>query len=1176
MEVLAPPPVPETGRAGTVARLLPAGTAIAGVAMTGMLLSSASAGRPSPVFLLLPLVMVLSAAAMLVHGRSGGSAAQLDRQRDTYLDYLAGLSTEVTADLDRQRRRLLSTSPPPRELWAIAGSTRMWERRPADADFGYVRVGTGARPSGTRLEVAAGGGDEDPVTATALRRVVDGARVVTDAPIAVGLNGIPVLGVGGDPDRARARIRALLCQLAVWHSPADLWVAAALAPERCPEWDWMKWLPHHRHPADGDDAGAARLRYRSVAEATEQAPGCWLVVVADGVPIPSGGLPDGVTVVSVDDHPGGGDGMPPVDRADLMSIPDARGCARRLARYRPAADEDRAGPSWAALLRGGAGAALQAPIGVTADGAALSLDINESAAGGMGPHGLCVGATGSGKSELLRTIVLGMIARHPSEDLNLVLVDFKGGATFLGFDRANHTAAVLTNLADEAYLVARMREALTGEINRRQRILRDAGNLASLDEYRRLRPKRGLPPLPALFVVVDEFSELLSAHPDFIDVFVAIGRLGRSLGIHLLLATQRLDEGRLRGLDSHLSYRICLKTLSANESRAVIGTADAYHLPPDPGAGYLKVAACDPVAFRAARVSVAAPGPQARDRREPPTGPCVFTADPVGPVRRAAEPPAVEDPPRLLDTVLDGLCGRGPAAHPVWLPPLDEAPALTTLLERTPPRPLTVPLGVVDRVFEHRRATLELDLAGGAGHLAVVGAPQSGKSGALRCVAAGLALRHDPAQVQLYCLDFGGGGLSTLAELPHVGAVAGRVDPDLTRRIVTETAALVRRREALFRERGLSAMDQYRRRRDPDEDPFGDVFLLVDGWQALRQGFETEEAALTGLAAEGLSYGVHLLLSAGRWADLRPALKDQIGTRIELRLAEPTDSEIDRHRARLVPARPPGRGLSPDGEPLAIAAPTPVETIRAARAWTTTAPRIATLPARVAHDGLVAAAGDRGPVLGIEDAGLKPVVLSFGVSPHLVISGDAECGKTTTLRVLCREIARTVPPSRRRLVVVDPRRGLGGCADPGRGDVYVGTAAGLAEVVGPLAQTLRAGIAGPAGPQPAPELFLVVDDYDLLAGERDGPLEPLRPLLPHARDIGMHLILARRPGARTRYEPTLTAVHDAGAMTLRMNTCGDEAAGPGGARHSTLPAGRGVLVTRGRESLVQVGWVPDR
>src|SRR6202034_4343451 len=162
----------------------------------------------------------------------------------------------------------------------------------------------------------------------------------------------------------------------------------------------------------------------------------------------------------------------------------------------------------------------------------------------------------------------------------------KGGATLLDLGRAPHVAAIITNLSEEALLVARMRDALAGEMNRRQQLLRSAGHASLTRSQQARRAGAQLTALPTLFIIVDEFSELLSQHPDFADMFVTIGRLGRSLGMHLLLASQRLEEGRLRGLEAHLSYRICLKTLSPSESRTALGTLDAYHLPNTPGAGF--------------------------------------------------------------------------------------------------------------------------------------------------------------------------------------------------------------------------------------------------------------------------------------------------------------------------------------------------------------------------------------------------------------------------------------------------------------------------------------------------------------------------------------------------------------------------------------------------------------
>ena len=233
---------------------------------------------------------------------------------------------------------------------------------------------------------------------------------------------------------------------------------------------------------------------------------------------------------------------------------------------------------------------LRVPIGIGANGHAVMLDLKESAHGGMGPHGLVVGATGSGKSEMLRTLLTSLVISHPPELLALMLVDFKGGATFAPMAGLPHVAGIVTNIEDDITLVDRMHDALFGEMRRRQEVLKEAGNLPNVSAYHALREAgEPLEPLPHLLVVIDEFSELLSAKPDFAELFVAIGRIGRSIGVHQLLATQRLDMGKIRGLESHLSYRISLRTFSETESREAIGVPDAYHLPPEPGSGYLKV-----------------------------------------------------------------------------------------------------------------------------------------------------------------------------------------------------------------------------------------------------------------------------------------------------------------------------------------------------------------------------------------------------------------------------------------------------------------------------------------------------------------------------------------------------------------------------------------------------------
>lgn len=310
---------------------------------------------------------------------------------------------------------------------------------------------------------------------------------------------------------------------------------------------------------------------------------------------------------------------------DEAGIPFAEGLARMLAPLRLSAeslaDAPLSGPVEFAAMLGiddvarldldrlwaarGERAFLRVPIGISDSHEPVLLDLKESSELGMGPHGLCVGATGSGKSELLRTLVLALVATHPPEDLALVLVDYKGGATFAPFADLPHVAGVITNLENQAGLVERVHSSLAGEVKRRQQALKDAGNVADIGDYAALRAEKrpDLAPLPHLFVVIDEFGELLTAKPDFIDLFLSIGRIGRSIGVHLLLSSQRIEGGKLKGLDTYLSYRLGLRTFSADESRTVLDTTDAFHLPPLPGFGYLKVDTSHYARFKAGYVS---------------------------------------------------------------------------------------------------------------------------------------------------------------------------------------------------------------------------------------------------------------------------------------------------------------------------------------------------------------------------------------------------------------------------------------------------------------------------------------------------------------------------------------------------------------------------------------------
>ncbi|MDT0266242.1 type VII secretion protein EccCa [Streptomyces sp. DSM 44915] len=836
---------------------------------------------------------------------------------------------------------------------------------------------------------------------------------------------------------------------------------------------------------------------------------------------------------------------------------------------------------------------LQVPVGVSADGGLLELDIKESAQNGMGPHGLLVGATGSGKSELLRTLVLGMATTHSSEQLNLVLVDFKGGATFAGMAELPHVAAVITNLEDDLTLVDRMREALSGEMNRRQEVLRDAGNLVSVRDYERARQRgAALPPLPSLFIVVDEFSELLAQKPDFADLFVQIGRLGRSLGLHLLLASQRLDEGRLRGLEAHLSYRVGLRTFSEAESRTAIGVPDANHLPSAPGHGYLRTDTATLKRFRAAYVSgpyrVGEEGAGAALAGAATVRPFPAGLVPVPDGQREPEPvpePAADEfgdgeelGATVLGVMVEQLTGQGPQAHQVWLEPLERPEPLDLLhggrLGTTSrgygvapgDAPLTARIGVLDLPFHQRRDPLDLDLSGAGGHVAVVGGPHSGKSNAVRALIASLAIRHTPAEVQFYCLDFSG-TLFALAGLPHVGGVAGRLDAEVVNRTVAEVLEVMESRETRFRELGVESMAAYRAARAAGritDDPHGDVFLVVDGWAVLRQSYPDLEATLMALAGRMLTYGVHLVVTGNRWLDMRMGLRDLIGTKVELKLGDALDSEMDRKAQRTIPEGRPGRGITRDKEHFLVAVPR-VDSVRSDagltdgvadlvrrvdEGWTGARAR----PVRLLPTAFpVEEVTGRGPgvTVAVEGNRLEQVVFTPGEEAGLLVVGDSETGKTSLLRAVGRQVVASHSPDRAKLIVLDHRMTMLREFDGPSLLGYSTTHERSMEVVGGLAEGLRKRLPGTdVTPEQlrdrswwtGPEIYLLVDDYDLVATARGNPLKALLDFLPQARSIGLHLYLTRQAGgaARAVTEPVLGRLKELNTPAALLSVPKDE------------------------------------
>ncbi|MEU7479345.1 type VII secretion protein EccCa [Lentzea sp. NPDC042327] len=1312
-----PPEVPRIIPGNIMMKAMPVVMIVASVGMMGMMFVYSNR---QPMAMLMPGMMLISTVGMMASGMGSGKGqkkAEMNEDRKDYLRYLGQMRDRAREAADEQRAEREWVHPDPQQLWSLATTRRMWERRQNDPDFCHLRAGRGSQRLATRLVPPQTGPVEElePIATLALRRFVRAHSLVPDLPISIALRGFAAVGLLGDIEDRRNLARALLAQLVTFHAPDDLLIAVVSAGRTKQQWEWAKWLPHVQHPTDIDGIGQRRMMANSLAEVeamldeylrdrqrfTRNAPPPpdqphIVIVIDDGdisreeMIILEEGLV-GVTLLDLSECLGNltarrglrlviennqlgarsASGVEWFGAPDGLSVVEAEALARRLAPYRMGAAGDVGGDGGEDPLAMNNNPPLlefmgipgdpitfdvqqawrprpkrdryRIPFGIGEHGQQVELDIKEAAEDGMGPHGLCIGATGSGKSEFLRTLVLGLLASHSSTALNMILVDFKGGATFLGLDKAPHVAATITNLAGDLSLVDRMKDAIAGEVSRRQEVLAK-GNYKNVWDYEKARENGAqLDPLPALFICIDEFSEMLTAKPDFIDIFLQIGRVGRSLQMHMLLASQRLEEGKLRGLDTFLSYRIGLKTFNAAESRAAIGVPDAYELPPIPGSGYLSVQGMPLTRFKALYVSgtyrpsgMQSAGESVAVRSD--KRPRFFVPDfiempkeperPVEPVAVAAAPVKEDaNEPTQLELIVDRLVGQGPPAHEVWLPPLNEPPTMDTMLpplDVTPDRGLTPPqypangmlqisVGVVDKPFEQRRDLLWADFSGAAGHGAVVGGPQSGKSTLLRSIIASMALTHTPQEAQFYCIDLGGGTLAAMENLPHVGGFAGRLDVDKVRRMVAELQTLITERELRWREQRIDSMVEFRnrkRRGEIKDDHFGDAFLVVDGWMNFRQEFEMVEPQIQALAAQGLSYGVHVIVAANRWAEIRPAMKDLLGTRFELRLGDPSESEIDRKVAANVPPGRPGRGLTGDKlhfltalpridtsqDPTTISAGVQDLDAKLNQAWQgPRAPQVRMLPDVLEHAQLMAQVQQVNPnrghlvPVGVNEDELAPVYFDFDADPHFMALADGESGKTNILRTIVRGIMQSYTSSEALIVLADYRRTMLGFIDTDHLLTYAVSSTQFADTIKEVRGSLGRRMPGPDVTQEqlknrswwtGPEVFVVVDDYDLVAPQgAANPLQPIAEFIPQAKDVGLHVVVVRRMGGASRamYDPVMGKLKEIAAPIFVGSGSKEEGAIIGTLKPSPQPPGRGTLVTRKHgQQRIQFAWIaPD-
>jgi len=793
--------------------------------------------------------------------------------------------------------------------------------------------------------------------------------------------------------------------------------------------------------------------------------------------------------------------------------------------------------------------------------APVALDLRSN-----GPHALVGGTTGSGKSEFLQTWIMGLAAEYAPDRLTFLLVDYKGGSAFAECVSLPHTVGLVTDLTP--HLVLRALTSLRAELRHREELLNEKGakDLVTLE-------RRGDPDAPpALVIVIDEFAALVSDVPDFIDGVVDVAQRGRSLGIHLILATQR-PSGVIRdNLRANTNLRVSLRVADEADSLDVLGVKDAAGFSPEsPGRAAAKLGPGRLMHFQAAYLGghTVSGG----------TGPGIEVEDlPFGSGRAwaAAVPPRPAAGGRDIERLAQSIAlataqQRLAAPRKPWLDPLPDAIDLSSLpvsAELSASGADAVALGIADEPALQRQTPFLLDLDE-AGNVAVLGAGGSGKSTALRTVAVALSRSAATHPVEIYGLDFAGGALAPLEALPTVGAVIDGSDAERLVRLTRHLSDVLAERGRAFAAARASSLTEYRQL--SGEAP-PRIVVLVDGFEALRADYEFSRSApvydaLLGIAASGRQAGIHLVAAAGRQNALPSSFSSAVGKRITLRLANEMEYQLAGIPVDALDGAPDGRALAgktevqlavPSGSAELAVQVAAIDGLAAAlaSARVRAAEPVLRLPTEVAASALPAVVDGR-PVIGLADDTLRPI--GFPLDGLFVVSGPAGSGRTSAVATAIAGAA-ALRPSSELFLLASRATSLGSAARWAATSADDASAVQLAER---LISTIDGGDATP---------IIVVENAGDFAG------------LPAEAAVARLLKAARRAGATVIAEADLITTPAAWQLfgELKATRAGlalqpEESDGlalyrvqfPRVAR-AEFPVGRGYLVESGRFRRVQV------
>lgn len=806
---------------------------------------------------------------------------------------------------------------------------------------------------------------------------------------------------------------------------------------------------------------------------------------------------------------------------------------------------------------------LRAVVGMSADGP-HTLDLRSD-----GPHALVGGSTNSGKSELLQSWILAMAATHSPERVTFLLVDYKGGSAFADCVELPHTVGLVTDLSQ--HMVRRALTSLSAELRHRERLLHEHG-VKDLIEME----KHGIPGAPpSLVIVVDEFAALVTEVPEFIDGMINVAARGRSLGLHLILATQQ-PSGVIKGsLRANTNLRLALRVTDENDSLDVLGAPDAADFDPQiPGRAMSRSGPKRLVAFQTSYA-----GGWTSDEPEPPqisveeltlSAPLVWQRPEV---EAAPKDRDATDIKRLVRTIVEanGTAQLPPPRKP-WLPVLPEAVDVSTLPRSRRDNQLVFGLGDDPEAQEQPPVVFRPDQEGS---LAVYGASGSGKSTLLRAlaVACGFTQRGGPCHV--YGLDFGSRALQMLEVLPHVGSIIAGSDGERVERALDWLRAVIEDRRVRFAAANASTLTEYRVKASQPDEPR--VLLLVDNVGAFRATYEATDKQryldlLASIASEGRAVGVHVAVSAAERTAIPTTLASALQRRIVMRMASDDDyGMLGVPMDVLNTQSSPGRAIDGDDEiqvgilgldhdPASQAARLADLAVALTAAGVTAAPPVQSLATDVVLTELGRTIEE--VPLGIAGASLQPV--GVAATGTFLLTGPPGSGRSSALMTLVESARQSLAGA--ELHYIGSRRSV--LAQWSNWTTTSTTAEEITETAQSLADRLLASSGDPR------TVVVVERAGEFVMGAAESALQALA----KACNEAGHWFIAEGEMSTVRSTSGFLGIVKSTRTGLVLQPDQDTGLGLFSTpfpriRRVDFPPGRGFLVSKGRAGIVQVARV---